>query len=314
VRATGAVDVASAWTETAKALDKKEAIDVHFIATALVEGQHLGPILELATELIAAGRGEAAVDVMARAAWAMPAKAAAAFVGRARAVWLTSGSELPHDPIKALAWGEGQLRAGKNELAVRALRWAAATSQDPKAMRAYATACARAERWFETAIACGAMERIEKGERATLVGAVQTAQRILFDANQADAAAAAARLEGMLAGRFGHDSSDPAIRCWAALYGGDLAGARNLAAAGQSWPLTRAALTAAAVRTDQDSMFPVAAGVRGQLDGILSATAGQLDEDAALTRINALRLREDAMFAVDPPPPLAAMQPRSVLG
>jgi hypothetical protein len=105
-------------------------------------------------------------------------------------------------------------------------------------------------------------------------------------------------------------AADPARRAWQALLDGDANAARALAATGQSWPLTRAAVTAAAIRGDADAMVPVAAAVRGQLEFLLSSTNGHTDRDAVLTRLQILRLREDASFAVDPPPPLGARIPR----
>jgi tetratricopeptide (TPR) repeat protein len=99
-------------------------------------------------------------------------------------------------------------------------------------------------------------------------------------------------------------------RALAALANQDLQKAHELAVSEQSWGATRAQMTIAQFRSDLEAMVPVAGAARQFTDGILQATAGQVDPDAVLCRCLALLNREQISFPIDPPPVLPPRLPR----
>lgn len=103
-------------------------------------------------------------------------------------------------------------------------------------------------------------------------------------------------------------SADPKHQALAALAAGDLARARALAQAGGFGAL-RASLSAALFRSDQEAGMPVSMAARAAVDTTLAHTTGQTDRDAAMARILALKVREDASHPADPPPPLPRRAP-----
>jgi hypothetical protein len=68
----------------------------------------------------------------------------------------------------------------------------------------------------------------------------------------------------------------------------------------------RAALAASEYRTDVENTAPVSARAIEAARLALERTIGTTDPHAALARIRALRLRENAFIQIDPPPPLGA--------
>ena len=76
--------------------------------------------------------------------------------------------------------------------------------------------------------------------------------------------------------------------------------------ASPSWAVARLALAACEVRRDDESGIPVAPRALDAARAILARSAGALAPDAALARIRALRIRDNAFIQIDPPPPLGA--------
>ncbi|MDB4956642.1 MAG: hypothetical protein JWO36_4211 [Myxococcales bacterium] len=76
------------------------------------------------------------------------------------------------------------------------------------------------------------------------------------------------------------------------------------AIASPSWPITRAALAACEFRKEDESGIPVSPRALEAAVAILSRTEGTTNVDAALARIRALRIRDNAFIQIDPPPPL----------
>ncbi len=91
---------------------------------------------------------------------------------------------------------------------------------------------------------------------------------------------------------------------WAALAAGD---ARQILSVGgatpepKPWNLRRAMLTAAELRDDAEHAITVTPRARAAAAEALSLTAGRTEPDAALVRLQALRIRENDAFPVDPP-------------
>jgi tetratricopeptide (TPR) repeat protein len=103
-------------------------------------------------------------------------------------------------------------------------------------------------------------------------------------------------------------SADPKHQALAALAAGDVPRARALGQAGGFGAL-RASLSASLFRSDQEAGMPVSMAARQAIDATLAHTTGQLDRDAAMARIIALKVREDASHPPDPPPPLPRRSP-----
>jgi Flp pilus assembly protein TadD len=71
-----------------------------------------------------------------------------------------------------------------------------------------------------------------------------------------------------------------------------------------SWGIARVALAACEFRNDDESGIPVAPRALDAAVAILGRTEGTTDPEAALARIRALRIRDNAFIQIDPPPPL----------
>ncbi|HMG55604.1 MAG TPA: hypothetical protein VK601_19030 [Kofleriaceae bacterium] len=78
------------------------------------------------------------------------------------------------------------------------------------------------------------------------------------------------------------------------------------AVASPSWGIARIALAACEVRRDDEGGVPVSPRALDAAVAILERTAGATQPDAALARIRALRIRDNAFIQIDPPPPLGA--------
>ncbi len=71
-----------------------------------------------------------------------------------------------------------------------------------------------------------------------------------------------------------------------------------------SWGITCAALAASEYRTDDESGIPVAPRALEAAAVVLTRTEGAIIAEAALARIRALEIRDNAYIQIDPPPPL----------
>ncbi|TMQ27931.1 MAG: hypothetical protein E6J90_01370 [Deltaproteobacteria bacterium] len=78
------------------------------------------------------------------------------------------------------------------------------------------------------------------------------------------------------------------------------------AVASPSWGIARVALAACEVRRDDESGIPVSPRALDAAVAILERSAGATEPDAVLSRIRALRIRDNAFIQIDPPPPLGA--------
>jgi tetratricopeptide (TPR) repeat protein len=108
--------------------------------------------------------------------------------------------------------------------------------------------------------------------------------------------------------------SAPGARTFARLADGDFQGVMQLtedaAGAAGRLKLERAKLTAAEYRFESENDVLVTPRARAAAQAALTATAGQLDPDAALIRVQALRIRENASFPADMPCFLGRSVPR----
>lgn len=71
-----------------------------------------------------------------------------------------------------------------------------------------------------------------------------------------------------------------------------------------SWPISYVALAASEFRTEDESGIPVSPRALESALVILARTAGELHPEAVLSRIRALRIRDNAFIQIDPAPPL----------
>src|SRR5262249_51476794 len=71
-----------------------------------------------------------------------------------------------------------------------------------------------------------------------------------------------------------------------------------------SWCIARVALAASEFRKDDESGIPVSPRALDAAVAILGRTEGTTIADAALARIRALRIRDNAFIQIDPPPPM----------
>jgi len=96
---------------------------------------------------------------------------------------------------------------------------------------------------------------------------------------------------------------DTAAPMFDAFIAGDF---RGILALGEStdWWLRHAALVASEFRYDSENEIPVTARASRVFARVLELSLGAVDVVAALARTEALRMREDKLFSLDPPPPL----------
>lgn len=99
--------------------------------------------------------------------------------------------------------------------------------------------------------------------------------------------------------------TSPERRAFAALAAGDIDAAVGEIDS-ESWMRVRSALAATEFRRSEESGVPVAAAAIEASKQILERTIGCLGIDAALCRIRALRIRDNAFVQIDPPPPLGS--------
>ncbi len=103
----------------------------------------------------------------------------------------------------------------------------------------------------------------------------------------------------------GGSEASPERQAFAALASGDL----ELAAEeleSESWMRVRSALAAAEFRRAEENGVPVAAAAIEAAKQVLARSIGCLGVEAALCRIRALRIRDNAFVQIDPPPPLGS--------
>lgn len=74
----------------------------------------------------------------------------------------------------------------------------------------------------------------------------------------------------------------------------------------ESWMRVRSALTATEFRRPEENGVPVTAQAIEAAKQVLARSIGCLGVDAALCRIRALRIRDNAFVQIDPPPPLGS--------
>jgi hypothetical protein len=75
-------------------------------------------------------------------------------------------------------------------------------------------------------------------------------------------------------------------------------------ASSPDWRLRHVALLASEFRYDTENETPVTARARKASERVLSESVGATEVHAVLARVEALWIRENALFSLDPPPPL----------
>jgi len=98
-------------------------------------------------------------------------------------------------------------------------------------------------------------------------------------------------------------------RAWAALAAGEFQAVGTMNPGG-NWKLRRALLSAVEFRFESENEETVTPRARQAAAAALADTAGQLDTDAALCRVQALRIRENDLFPVDVPCEMGTRVPR----
>lgn len=104
-------------------------------------------------------------------------------------------------------------------------------------------------------------------------------------------------------------ANSPEGRAWAALAAGEFQAVGTMNP-GPSWKLRRAALSAVEFRFESENDAGVTPRARQAAGPALQDTAGQMDRDALLCRLQALRIRENDAFPVDIPCPMGTRVPR----
>jgi tetratricopeptide (TPR) repeat protein len=102
----------------------------------------------------------------------------------------------------------------------------------------------------------------------------------------------------------------PEGQAFLALENGDVRTAQQLAQTNGTWKVWRAAFAAYEFRFESDNNTPCTKTALDCANWLLGSTAGSTDLDALIVRARALRLREGALFAIDPPPPLGPRMSR----
>lgn len=104
---------------------------------------------------------------------------------------------------------------------------------------------------------------------------------------------------------IGGSEASPERKAFGALEEGDVAAAAEELDS-DSWMRVRAALAAAELRRVEENGVPVAAAAIDAARQILARTIGTLNMDAALCRLRALRILDNAFVQIDPPPPMGS--------
>lgn len=104
---------------------------------------------------------------------------------------------------------------------------------------------------------------------------------------------------------IGGSEASPERKAFAALEEGDVAAAAEELDS-DSWMRVRAAIAAAELRRVEENGVPVAAAAIDAARQILARTIGTLNMDAALCRLRALRILDNAFVQIDPPPPMGS--------
>lgn len=99
--------------------------------------------------------------------------------------------------------------------------------------------------------------------------------------------------------------ASPERQAFAALAAGDMELAGEELDS-ESWMRVRSALAASEFRRAEENGVPVAAAAIEAAKHVLARSIGCLGVDAALCRMRALRIRDNAFVQVDPPPPLGS--------
>jgi len=96
----------------------------------------------------------------------------------------------------------------------------------------------------------------------------------------------------------------PRDACFVLLENAEFPQLQRVDAAQADWRQRRALLRARRYRFESENATPVTTGLWELAQGLLSASHGTLDPQAALCRIECLRIREDWMFPIEAPPTL----------
>jgi len=96
----------------------------------------------------------------------------------------------------------------------------------------------------------------------------------------------------------------PKEACFVMLENAEFARLRSVDAAPADWRQRRALLRARRYRFESENALAVTPDAWELAQGLLSASHGTLEADATLCRIECLRIREDWMFPIEPPPAL----------
>jgi hypothetical protein len=96
----------------------------------------------------------------------------------------------------------------------------------------------------------------------------------------------------------------PEGQAWKQLEDGDFKGVLALAAHAPNWKVRRASVSASEFRFESENAPEVTSRALENARLFLGATNGVQDTDALICRMEALRIRETAMYPVEPPCPL----------
>jgi tetratricopeptide (TPR) repeat protein len=108
-------------------------------------------------------------------------------------------------------------------------------------------------------------------------------------------------------------AATPTARLWATLESSDFKAVLSMAEATpdpKPWELCRAATTAAEFRYESENTVAVTPRARDQARAMLALTSGRSEAEAALVRLQALRIRENQLFPIDTPCVMGTRVPR----
>jgi hypothetical protein len=345
-RAVEAGGVWRAWSAAAAAaaaIPPTAALDIQWTA-ALANPRGAAPWLRLAHALLGTGRRDEGFGAACRGIAALGDAERPAALAELAPHWTAAQIATPLDGAAAFGRGLAATSTERLEVAVDHLRWAAAV--EPGNVRrghSLATVLVRLGRGTD---AVHALAPHEPSDAALVIGRALAerghgaeAVRILrYAALGFRTASDWATLAGA-AHRAGDDrlaaeasaraialgATDPELQRFArpapaeAPGSGDdderqacaeLEAGRFEPLIGQigsaSWGIARAALAACEFRPGDDSGLPVAPRALDAAAAILARTGGATEPGAALARIQALRIRDNAFIQLDPPPPLGA--------
>ncbi len=104
--------------------------------------------------------------------------------------------------------------------------------------------------------------------------------------------------------------AEPEAQAFRALEDGDMERVRDVAASAPGFRIRRAAILSLEMRLESENDTIVTPRALERARAVLKGTNGVTDRDALLVRFEALRIRENARFPVDPPAKLGTRLPR----